>query len=159
MRLGATVISTTSNCHVSLDVGGQSRLRLVSYAHDSFSCALLVGTLFCRNQPNRSAPLTTADASDAAYVLEQYINDGVNALIGLEGEFSIIIWDRRRGGILIAMRDPLGSWPLYYRRMDDALVLGTNLLTIARCSPRCEVDREYLAEYFAQPYPRAELNT
>jgi len=51
--------------------------------------------------------------SDTEVILKLYERNGVAMLSQLRGMFALIIWDKRRRGMLLA-RDPLGIKPLYY---------------------------------------------
>ncbi len=55
---------------------------------------------------------TFRTASDTEVILQLYDRDGPDFVKRLRGMFSIVLWDERRGGMLLA-RDPLGIKPLY----------------------------------------------
>jgi asparagine synthase (glutamine-hydrolysing) len=59
----------------------------------------------------------------ALRLLEQ---KGAPALGGLRGQFGLVAW-RSECGELFAIRDPLGTAPLYYRDCDDTLWLSDDL--------------------------------
>jgi len=51
--------------------------------------------------------------SDTEVMLALYEREGAEMLRRLRGMFTIALWDKRRGGMLVA-RDPMGIKPLYY---------------------------------------------
>ena len=58
--------------------------------------------------------------SDTEVILQLYEREGQAMLRRLRGMFAFVLWDGRRGGMLLA-RDPLGIKPLYYT--DDGKTL------------------------------------
>ncbi|MDB5670484.1 MAG: putative asparagine synthase, partial [Alphaproteobacteria bacterium] len=64
--------------------------------------------------------------SDAAVALEAYRRAGLAGLARLEGDFSLLLIDgeRRR---LVALRDPMGAYPLFWRRTPDGWAIGSSL--------------------------------
>ncbi len=129
----------------------EGRPRLVTAAHDapSGAAALLVGGLLYRDD---------ADGSDAALALAAYRRGGVAALERLEGEFALLVWDgaARR---LIALRDPLGSWPLFWSARGPLVAVSGSLEALVRLRPGRSFDEDYLADYLTWPNPHAELPT
>lgn len=67
--------------------------------------------------------------SDAEVFLHLYEERGVEALQLLNGMFAIALWDTQRQQLLLA-RDRLGIKPLYYSRIDNQLLFGSELKAI-----------------------------
>ncbi|MBM3536855.1 MAG: asparagine synthase (glutamine-hydrolyzing) [Alphaproteobacteria bacterium] len=55
---------------------------------------------------------TFRTSSDTEVILQLYDRDGPDFVKRLRGMFAFVLWDERRGGMLLA-RDPLGIKPLY----------------------------------------------
>lgn len=77
-----------------------------------------------------------------------YEFNGLPGLSRLKGIFSFIIWDARKG-ILILCRDKIGIKPLYYYMGDNSLIFGTFLSAILK-SPKVkkEINFERIYNYF-----------
>ncbi|MEE4538010.1 MAG: asparagine synthase-related protein, partial [Erythrobacter sp.] len=74
---------------------------------------------------------------------------GTDCAARLEGEFALIIADRRRGR-LFAVRDHMGLVPLYYRKTENRFVIASDLRTLAALSNApLEPDPLYFAQVMA----------
>jgi asparagine synthase (glutamine-hydrolysing) len=88
--------------------------------------------------------------SDTEVVLHSYLQWGANCATRLNGMFAFAIWDERRQELLLA-RDRLGVKPLYYAKLPDGVLFGSEPKAIlAHPDFRAEIDAEGLAELFAQ---------
>ena len=81
-------------------------------------------------------------------MLEAFNRWGVEATLGrLVGMFAFALWDRR-GRMLYLARDRFGEKPLYYGRVGDVFLFGSELKALrAHPSWRAEVDRDALTAY------------
>ena len=137
------------------------RPSLVSVAHDRGSqvAALFIGNLLYRENlggcPGASGT-SDEDLSDAELTVAAYVRGGRAALERLEGEFALILWDgaRRR---LLALRDPCGSWPLFWLEQGGTTAIGTSLEALVRLQPGRSFDQDFLADFLMWPNPHAEL--
>ncbi len=68
--------------------------------------------------------------SIAARMAGLYANTGTKAFAELRGAFRCVIWDGRRGD-LIAVTDPVGLSPIYYRSATGGLAVSSSLRTLA----------------------------
>jgi asparagine synthase (glutamine-hydrolysing) len=121
--------------------------------------AVVIGDLFYRDEfcSRLSIRLAGRDrCSDAELVIEAYLRSGYDALEQLEGEFALILWDGtvRR---LLALRDPTGSWPLYWSVRGAVVAVGTSAETLVDLLPGRSFDQDYLAEFLMWPNPHTEL--
>ena len=88
--------------------------------------------------------------SDTEVVLHAYLQWGADCVTRLNGMFAFGIWDERRQELLLA-RDRLGVKPLYYAKLPDGVLFGSEPKAIlAHPGFRAEIDAEGLAELFAQ---------
>jgi asparagine synthase (glutamine-hydrolysing) len=121
--------------------------------------AVVVGDLFYRDDlcARMSFPLRDrAEVTDAELAIEAYHRRGCAGLAEMEGEFALILWDgaTRR---LLALRDPLGSWPLFWTTVGSAISVSSSLETLVDAQPSRKSDWDYLAEFLMWPNPHAEL--
>ncbi len=133
---------------------------LVTVAQDDASqtTAILLGRLDYRDELGISPADRPPDTErgDAALALAVYLRDGVAGLQRLEGEFALVIRDARRRRLL-GMRDPFGSWPLYWRARGGQLAIGTSLRALADDGGGRAVDLGYVAEFLARPFVPSEV--
>src|ERR1700732_4801843 len=98
-------------------------------------------------------------APNAALATETYRFLGVEGLTKLEGDYALVIWDVKRR-TLIAIRDPLGGYPLFWTKRDAIFGIGTTLRPLRALSSSSGIDREYVADYLMAPGPvYEELHT
>ena len=95
--------------------------------------------------------------TDTETVIHLYEEHGPACVERLEGMFAFAIWDGPRRRLLLA-RDRLGVKPLYYARVADGLVFGSEAKAVLEhpAVPR-ELDEEAFADYLTfgfTPAPR-----
>ena len=128
-----------------------SAASLVSLAETDGCQAILVGRLYYRDDVVArwgSPPAAAGDSNDAALALWVYRCAGTEGLERLEGEFALIVVDREQHRI-VAMRDPLGGYPVYWSRRGGTLALGTSLRALVALLPDAPLDFATLAEFLA----------
>lgn len=154
MRPGFT-IETHANGSAAIAVC-ESPLVSVAVAADRRAACLLIGRIYYRDELLRRLGVRSSDEGDAELVLRAALDQGANALQWIEGEFAAVVVraDRR---LVYAVRDPLGSWPLYRAAVGGRLAIGTNLVELAARLPAASVDPEYLAGFVMYPFAGAEL--
>jgi asparagine synthase (glutamine-hydrolysing) len=81
-------------------------------------------------------------SSEIETLLNLYLDQGINMVRRLNGQFAIAIHDRR-SGILHLVRDPFGIRPLFWRQVGTDLVFGSETKALAAFD-KCgfELDRE-----------------
>ncbi len=96
--------------------------------------------------------------TDTETIVHLYEEEGIDALQRLRGMFGIAIWDARRGGELLLVRDRVGIKPLYYSLQPGGLVFGSEIKSLLQHpSITPEMDREAFADYLtfvSTPAPR-----
>lgn len=102
----------------------------------------------------RSAGWTFTTRSDTEVLLVAYQQWGPELVHRLNGMFAFAIWDDRRQRLLL-VRDRLGIKPLYYARLGDGVVFGSEpKALLAHPEMAAEVDLEGIAELMAVPRAR-----
>jgi asparagine synthase (glutamine-hydrolysing) len=92
------------------------------------------------------------DGDCACLALSLYEQHGAIGLRGLLGDWSLAIWDRDRGEVVLAS-DYAGTRPLYYYRSARFVAWDTSLARLARRTGRTSLDLDYAAEYLASGFP------
>jgi len=69
--------------------------------------------------------------SDTEVVLRCYEHYGPDCLLRLRGMFGVAIWDEQDQQLFLA-RDPLGIKPLFYTRIDQRLIFGSEIKSLLR---------------------------
>lgn len=64
--------------------------------------------------------------SDTETILHLYEEKGTSFLEDLNGQFALAIWDSRKQQLLLA-RDRVGIRPLFYARVDNTLIFGSEI--------------------------------
>jgi asparagine synthase (glutamine-hydrolysing) len=94
-----------------------------------------------------------AAGSDAALLLKAYARWGEDLLHKIKGIFALILWDRDRQ-TLLAARDPMGVYPLYYSDTGRELVLSTSVdALLQHPSVSRAVNRAALADHLLHRWP------
>ena len=107
---------------------------LVTFAQHSTTGigAVLMGRLYYQDdlKAHFSQAFEQNFASDAALVLAIFEHYGAKGLEKLEGEFALVVFDPEKQ-CLLALRDPLGNYPLYWVDDRKTLRVSTNLRLLA----------------------------
>ena len=91
--------------------------------------------------------------SDTEVILEGCVEWGVEPMLRrLNGMFAIALWDRQERRLTLA-RDRVGKKPMYYARLNDVFLFGSELKAL-RIHPsfRPEIDRDALTLYLRHGY-------
>ncbi|HEX7005154.1 MAG TPA: asparagine synthase-related protein [Trueperaceae bacterium] len=115
------------------------------------------GHLFERSELAERLGLAPSLApSDAELVVRAYERWGEGLAAHLKGVYSFCLWDSRRAR-LVAARDRLGIYPLFYCRHAGALFLSPVIDAFAAApGPGLDVDRGVLAGLLARQHPELE---
>lgn len=84
--------------------------------------------------------------TDAELIAKVYGRFGLSGLERLEGEFALVVWDQRQQK-LIGLRDPLGSYPLFWSKRGDSFAISTSLLHLAAEHQRSKVDQSFVGRF------------
>jgi asparagine synthase (glutamine-hydrolysing) len=120
----------------------------ISYNGEVYNHAQLRTELEARGHRYRSN-------TDTESIVHLYEELGVDCLDRLDGMFAFAIWDARERRLLLA-RDRLGVKPLYYARLPDGFVFGSEIKAILKHpAVSRDLDEDAFAEYltfgFAPP--------
>jgi asparagine synthase (glutamine-hydrolysing) len=125
--------------------------RLVCFARRGAGAAALLGRLHytddLRAALGERRPPADPGEDDAALALAMFERFGTAGLARLEGDFSVVVWDgeRRR---FVARRDPLGAYPLFWRRVGATTAFATGLAPLLALRP-AELAEDHLADLLA----------
>ncbi|MEU8309328.1 asparagine synthase (glutamine-hydrolyzing) [Actinomadura sp. NPDC048955] len=102
----------------------------------------------------RSAGWSFTTRSDTEVLLTAYLQWGADLVTRLNGMYAFAIWDEHARQLLL-VRDRLGIKPLYYARLGDGIIFGSEpKALLAHPGMTAEVDLEGLAELMAVPRAR-----
>ena len=129
------------------------RPALVASGEDGDSQAVLMGRLYYRHdlRSRAGAADTPAQSSDAALALASYRKFGLAGVENLEGDFALAILDARERR-LVASRDPMGGYPIYWLQRDGTVAVATGLRPLVDLLPTRSVDVGFLAETLMLPF-------
>jgi len=125
---------------------------LLQIAEADGTHVLLLGRLYYRaDLARRLRHAPDRSASDAQFVLAAYGELGTAVCAALEGEFAVVILDRRNQRI-VALRDPTGGYPLYWARSGEGIGIASLLRPLADFTGSAEIDRTLLGEILGAGY-------
>ena len=131
--------------------------RLLSFAQDDRHSLLLMGQLYYRGDQlqllrGRVAERTfnRCRESDAALAQALYKIGGVEWLCHLEGDFALACHDRTANR-MVALRDPLGAYPLFWVHRGETVALSTSIRPLLDLLPCVQFDTGYIVDYLAFP--------
>lgn len=119
--------------------------------------AIFDGALFNRQELRSELGDSVIPVNDEAQlILAGYMRWGQDFLARLRGAFALIIWDSLEG-VLLCVRDPLGSHPLFYANVRDGLLVSPSKEVLLR-HPHVSrtLNRPALVDHFLDRYPRLE---
>jgi asparagine synthase (glutamine-hydrolysing) len=154
---------------VTLEATGKAEFHLfspatslVTFAQDSATemAVVLMGRIYYQDDWKTRFPQAFPQdfASDAALALAIFQHYGAQGLEKLEGEFALVVFDPKESR-LFALRDPLGSFPLYWTRHNQTTWVSTNLQLLAQRLPQAAINKDFLASFLMFPYAFVELAT
>lgn len=132
-------------------VGRESLKGLLTFYRTTDTAVIVLGRLHYRREvlDSLKEPLEE-DVDDAGLVLAVYEQLGPDALCRLEGCFALAIWDIRRQRLL-ARRDVLGGFPVYWGKRGESLAVATSLDAVREWVSSDTLDPEFQAEYLMLP--------
>ncbi len=131
--------------------------RLLSFSQDDTYSVSLMGRLYYRGdqlQPLRGRvderTFQRCRQSDAELAQAIYKVDGIEGLCRLEGDFALACHDRTANR-LVALRDPLGAYPLFWVQQGETTALSTSIRPLVDLLPSVVFDEEYIVDYLTFP--------
>ena len=119
MKVGYCVIGNPGGVEFRLFGTSGSGAPLVQMSRSADVVAVLMGRLYYRSELLPVLGLSGTE-SDAAVALAAYRRWGRAGLERLEGDFSVVVHDQTSGR-LIASRDPMGGYPLFWARRGNTV--------------------------------------
>ena len=98
-----------------------------------------------------------ANKSDADMVLSLLKTGGIEAIKKIEGELTYTIIDYQQKRIL-AYRDPLGTYPIYWSYNQQKIILTTHLKKLVDIQ-NAVINKDFLASFLTFPFACVELPT
>ena len=142
----------------SLYLSGETGGALPIWAKRPGLALVFDGALFNRRdlQNELGDFLASSDSNDAEVILAGYQRWGEDVLRRLRGAFALLIWDSSRD-VLLCLRDPLGSYPVFYADGRQELLISTSVdVLIGQPHVSRDVNRAALADHLVDRYPRLE---
>ena len=114
--------------------------------HAESDCSIVLSGVVYRDR-EVDARNAGAEPNDAAVVLRAYLREGDRCLAALRGIFSFVLWDAR-AATLLAVRDRLGIFPLFYAKDSGAhwLFSPTVAALVAQPAVSRSLDTAVIAE-------------
>ena len=153
-RPGATLMSPSMRQGRCFEVHGDfSSAR--SWAQRDHVAAVFDGRLYNREDLERALHLPKL-STDADVILSAYRAWGVELLDRLKGVFALVVWDSPQGRLLAA-RDAVGIYPLFYTRVGQhGLLLSTSVNDLlANPNVSRALNRAALADHLCQRWPES----
>ncbi len=129
------------------------RPHLVTWAADRDCQAVLMGRLYYRSELKARLPDAGDDRSpvgDADLALAAYRHRGLAGVEQLEGDFALVIWDRKQRHLL-ASREAMGGYPIYWLHQGETVAFATGLRPLVDRLPRRALNVEFLGEMLMLP--------
>ncbi len=149
MDFGFCVQGTPEQTKFSWSPGKDSEKKpsLVNFYRDRKIAAVVVGRIYYQKDGICSKVLGAKDQkNNASKVLSVYRKFEKEGLEQLEGDFALVLWDGNHQK-LIAMRDVIGSYPLYWTRNNSVTAISTSIRYLASLLPSLSLDYHYFARY------------
>jgi asparagine synthase (glutamine-hydrolysing) len=99
--------------------------------------------------------LKNSQVNIAQTILTLFQNYGLSVLENLEGEFCLAIGDRQNQKIIV-MRDPLGSYPLYWLQNNSELQISSSIALLTK-NNATTLNLEYIGHYLTFSFAFSEL--
>jgi asparagine synthase (glutamine-hydrolysing) len=125
---------------------------LPAKAEDTFCSVIFDGVLYNRADLSECSNGSSTE-NDAAIVLQAYLRWGEDVLNKIKGIFALFIQDRARD-VLLAARDPLGVYPLFYASIEGEWLFSTSIEALTGHSRvSAEVNPAALADHLCHRWP------
>jgi asparagine synthase (glutamine-hydrolysing) len=93
------------------------------------------------------------EANNAEIVLAAYEKWGEKIFNRLRGSFTLVVWDTRKD-TLLCLRDPIGTYPLFYSEIGDNFLVSSSMQTLTRQPQICAaLNAEALSDFFLDRFP------
>jgi asparagine synthase (glutamine-hydrolysing) len=153
MHAGFTLVTQNETLEVRVSgSAAQNASPQLSYVTGCDDGALLLGRLHYLNDFSTRFPAASGGSppSPAALALNAYRTHGLAALEHLEGEFALLVWNRRSRTVL-AMRDPMGSYPLFWCARGQNFAISDSVGPLIDILQDASFNLDFVADYLTRP--------
>jgi asparagine synthase (glutamine-hydrolysing) len=158
MQVGFTIISQGEELALHLfDHQERDRPALVTHCRTPEYTVVFMGRLYYRAEllakldaAQLPVAADSSEANAAALALATYCCFGMSGIAHLEGDFALVIWDARAKRI-VAARDPLGGYPLFWTEYGGTIAVSTCLQPLLALLPHLTLNLDYVAEFLILP--------
>lgn len=160
MSSGFSIVAERGEVRVRRhNLEGARAAAMVDTAEAGGLRAVLIGRLTYRDDLLAAlgghAPVA---AGDAALALASYRAFGVTGIERLEGEYAVAVIDPAERRV-VAGRDPMGAYPVYWTRRGGDFALATTLRPVADFRGDIEVDRRFVGEKLMIGFSQLDYRT
>ena len=131
----------------------QAKTAIVRYWESDRLIVILQGRIYYLADLKKSFHLS--EDNPLSLIAELYQKQGDQALAQLEGEFALVIGDRREKRLILC-RDPMGNYPLYWRENANGITVSSRLKQLVPPGERT-LNKAYLAQYLSYSFAFTEL--
>jgi asparagine synthase (glutamine-hydrolysing) len=120
------------------------------------SCAALLDGVLYNRDDLRQQFVLPGTANEAEILIHAYLRHGIDFARHVKGLFAFVLWDDNTQ-TLLAGRDPIGIYPLFYAEAGDELLFSTSIKMLHR-HPRLSgrVNRALLADHLRHHWASRE---
>ena len=148
MRPGFIIsLNSDKKIDIQLFFSDQSLIQVINIL-DSYK-VIVMGKIYYQDKKE--------DKTDADIILNLFKTGGIEELKKIEGELIYTIIDNEQNRIL-AYRDPLGTYPIYWTCYQQNIILTTHLKKLANLQ-NAVVNKDFLASFLTFPFASVELPT
>ncbi|MDJ0582889.1 asparagine synthetase B family protein [Crocosphaera sp.] len=141
------IITLNSDKKIDFQLFGidQSLIKVVNIPNQY--TVILMGKIYYQDKKE--------NISDADIILNLFKTGNIEELKNIEGEliYTIIDYQQKR---ILAYRDPLGTYPIYWSYYQQEIILTTHLKKLANLQ-NCVINKDFLASFLTFPFASVEL--
>ena len=148
------IVAAGGACELQIFGGDSGTDTLCEWGIYSGFCAIVMGNFYYWDRPTSSARATDFCRRKSQLIVEVFRDQGIAGLRKLEGDFAFVLFES--GGQLIAGRDPMGGYPLFWAPVSVGVAVSTSLWRLSNLAGTTVIDREFIADFLVAPSQRTE---